>query len=224
MIGRGNHPARLFDNSNGKINKATTLLVWMFGGWGRGAIRESVEVRGCRDKLGKTGAAPKTFAAKRVNACSANHGKINNWRYFSRAGEIGSMIARFSICLVRACQSDASPRVTLDQSQRGLEGGPLAAGEGGGAGALCLSGVRVGGGGWGLHANLRDRGNFPIEMRSRCLSVSVASLRPPFSVSFSSLTRTWSSAYHPSPPTHPGDEGEEHEHHGKGWLSLGWVT
>lgn len=46
----------------------------------------------------------------------------------------------------------------------------------------------------GLHPNLRDRGNFPIEMRSRCLSFSVASLRPRFCL-LSSLGRTWPSAY-----------------------------
>lgn len=58
----------MFDNSSGKINKATTLLVWKFGGWGRGAIMESVGVRGCCDKLGKAAAAPNTFAAKKVKA------------------------------------------------------------------------------------------------------------------------------------------------------------
>lgn len=36
LIGQRNHPARLFDNSRGKINKTTTLLVWMFVGVGRG--------------------------------------------------------------------------------------------------------------------------------------------------------------------------------------------
>lgn len=156
---------------------------------------------------------------------SANHRKINKWQYFSRVGEIASLIARLSICRRvgqgvsercerRSARSHGSPWIKASEAWRE---GRWRLVSGGGAGALCLSGGRVG----GLHANLRDRGNFPIEMRSRCLSVSVASLRPPFSVSFSLLTRTWASAYHPPPPR---DEGEEHEHHGKGWLSLGWVT
>lgn len=74
---------------------------------------ESVGVRGCCDKLGKAAAAPNTFAGE-----SANHGKINKWQYFSRAGEIGSLIARFSICPVRACQSDDHPG-----SKQGRPGG-----------------------------------------------------------------------------------------------------
>lgn len=54
----------------------------------------------------KGGRCPQHLRCKKGE--SANHGKINKWRYFSRAGEIGSLIARFSICPVRACQSDAS--------------------------------------------------------------------------------------------------------------------
>lgn len=56
----------------------------------------------------------------------------------------------------------------------------------------------------------RIGGNFPIEMRSRCLSFSVSSLRPCFCL-LSSFGQTW-----PSAPSSPPGTGEEHEHHGKG--------
>lgn len=45
----------------------------------------------------------------------------------------------------------------------------------------------------GLRPNLRDRGNFPIEMRSRCLSLSVSPHRPCFCL-LSSSSQTWPSA------------------------------
>lgn len=109
---------------------------------------ESVGVRGCCDKLGKAAAAPNAFAAKKVKAPIM--GKINKWQYFSRAGEIGSLIARFSICPVRACQSDArshgSPWIKASEAWRE---GRWRLVSGGGAGALCLSGRRVGGRGVG---------------------------------------------------------------------------
>lgn len=61
----------------------------------------------------------------------------------------------------------------------------------------------------GLHPRLQDRGNFPIEMRSRCLSFSVSRCRTDsVSVSPPSSSPTWTSV--------PSGRGEEHEHHGKG--------
>lgn len=64
----------------------------------------------------------------------------------------------------------------------------------------------------GLQPNLQDQGNFPIEMRNRCVCVSL-------SLSLLTAGPTLSSSSIPlcPPPSlqAPGGTWEEHEHHGK---------
>lgn len=78
----------------------------------------------------------------------------------------------------------------------------------------------------GLQPNLQDQGNFPIEMKSRCVCVSL-----PLFPSLFPRNQTYSILLHPPPPSPsipflcpsipspspqaPGGTWEEHEHHGK---------
>lgn len=72
----------------------------------------------------------------------------------------------------------------------------------------------------GLQPNLQDQGNFPIEMKSRCLSLSVPLSR---CLAVSLSHRLCFCFYRSRPPLlrsnlalYPLGAGEEHEHHGKG--------
>lgn len=125
------------------------------------------------------------------------------------------MILYITTGLSRVCQCVAS-RVSLTQmGYSGLkptrpEGGLLTNGEPRRS-QRALSG--------GLHPNLRDRGNFPIEMRSRCLSFSVSLLR----CCTDSVSVSLPQSVKPGPPSPRGRSGGTWAPW-EGWLSPSPIT